>query len=78
MQQQIDKFQQLLLTIGTSVYQKAHSSGASDSIETTILPTNRETTPQSTKNSVSITQEEFDLDFGEEDSTVTVDYEAIE
>ena len=77
-QQQIDKFQQLLLTIGTSVYQKAHSSGASDSIETTILPTNRETTPQSTKNSVSITPEEFDLDFGEEDSTVTVDYEAIE
>lgn len=76
--QQIDNFQQLLLTIGTSVYQKANSSGASDSIETTILPTNRETTPQSTKASGSITQEEFDLDFAEDDSTVTVDYEAIE
>lgn len=76
--QQIDNFQQLLLTIGTSVYRKANSSGASDSIETTILPTNRETSPQSTKTSVPITQEEFDLDFAEEDSTVTVDYEAIE
>ena len=76
--QQIDNFQQLLLTIGTSVYQKAHSSGASDFIETTILPTNRKTTPQSTKASVPITQEEFDLDFAEEDSTITVDYEAIE
>ncbi len=76
--QQIDNFQQLLLTIGTSVYQKANSSGASDSVETTILPTNRETTPQSTKASGSITQEEFDLDFAEDDSTVTVDYEAIE
>ncbi|PSB34162.1 molecular chaperone DnaK [Chlorogloea sp. CCALA 695] len=76
--QQIDNFQQLLLTIGTSVYRKANSSEASDSIETTILPTNRETSTQFTKTSVPITQEEFDLDFAEEDSTVTVDYEAIE
>ncbi len=76
--QQIDNFQQLLLTIGTSVYKKANFTGSSDSIETTILPTNKETSPQSTKASVSINQEEFDLDFAEEDSTVTVDYEAIE
>ena len=76
--EQIDNFQQLLLTIGTSVYQKAHSSGATDSTETTILPSNKETTPQPTKASVAITQEEFDLDFAEEDSTITVDYEAIE
>ena len=76
--QQIDNFQQLLLTIGTSVYQKAHSSGTTDSTETTILPSSKETTPQSTKASVAITQEEFDLDFAEEDSTITVDYEAIE
>ncbi len=77
-QQQLDNFQQLLLTIGTSVYQKANSSGAHDFVETTVLPTNKKTTPQSTRASIAITKEEFELDFDEEDSTVTVDYEAIE
>ncbi|WP_009633365.1 molecular chaperone DnaK [Synechocystis sp. PCC 7509] len=77
-QQQLDQFQQLLLTIGTSVYQKANSSGAHDFVETTVSPQNKETIPQSTKASVPITAEVFDLDFAEEDSTVTVDYEAIE
>lgn len=76
-QQKLDNFQQLLLTIGTSVYQKANSSGAHDFIETTILST-QETTSQPTKVSVPISQEEFELEFAEEDSTVTVDYEAIE
>ncbi len=76
-QQKLDNFQQLLLTIGTSVYQKANSSGAHDFTETTIL-SNQETTAQPTKVSVPIPQEEFELEFAEEDSTVTVDYEAIE
>ncbi|MBW4664018.1 MAG: molecular chaperone DnaK [Chroococcus sp. CMT-3BRIN-NPC107] len=77
-QQQLDDFQQLLLAIGTSVYQKANSSGAHDFVKTTVSPKNIETTPQPTNASVPITQEEFELDFDEEDSTVTVDYEAIE
>ncbi len=77
-QQQIDDFQQLLLAIGTSVYQKANSSGAHDFVNPTVLPKNIETTPQPTNASIPITQEEFGLNFGEEDSTVTVDYEAIE
>ncbi len=75
-QQQLDKFQQLLLEIGTSVYQKANSSGSHDFIKTTVLPENKETT-QSTHKPVPV-PEGITLDFADEDSTITVDYEAIE
>ncbi len=76
-QQQLENFQQLLLKIGTSVYQKANS-GAHDFIDTTVIPQERKTTPQSTTAPIPTAKEEFNLDFAEEDSTVTVDYEAIE
>lgn len=76
-QQQLDNFQQLLLKIGTSVYQKANSS-SHDFIDTTVVSQERQTTPQSTTAPIPTANEEFDLDFAEEDSTVTVDYEAIE
>ena len=76
-QQQLDNFQQLLLTIGTSVYQKANS-GSHDFIETTVVAKGKETKPQPTNTPIPTTQDQFDLDFAEADSTVTVDYEAIE
>ncbi|KJH70020.1 molecular chaperone DnaK [Aliterella atlantica] len=73
----IDSFQQLLLTIGTSVYKKA-SSGAHDFIET--VTASKQTLPQTTtsaKTSTPPANDDFDLSF-DQDSTVTVDYEAIE
>lgn len=74
--QNLDSFQQLLLTIGTSVYKKA-SSGQHDFTKTVAIA--KETVPQPTSTNTATTPspEEFDLSF-DEDSTVTVDYEAIE
>lgn len=74
--QKIDSFQQLLLSIGTSVYKKA-SSGSHDFTETVTM--SKQTVPQVTKTNTSLPspQGDFDLSF-DEDSTVTVDYEAIE
>ncbi len=74
--QNLESFQQLLLAIGTSVYKKA-SSGQHDFTKTVRVA--KETVPQPTSINAATTPspEEFDLSF-DEDSTVTVDYEAIE